>query len=65
MMIEHFGVNGRIPWNSSGYGSNDPGRKRDHTAENGTFNDLYPINIDKPCVGGSVRQDAHFVFGQR
>jgi len=49
-MIDFFGSN-RLPWNASGYGSNDPGRKRDHTDETDTFNARYPINVDVPCIG--------------
>jgi hypothetical protein len=49
-MIAHFGES-MLPWNASGYGSNDPGRKRDHTSEAGTFNERHPINLDVPCIG--------------
>jgi hypothetical protein len=40
-------------WNGSGFGNNDPGRRRDTTAlkEDG-FDALYPINIDVPIVIG-------------
>jgi hypothetical protein len=49
-MINFFGA-ALLPWNASGYGSNDPGRKRDHTDEHDTFNARYPINVDVPCIG--------------
>lgn len=40
-------------WNGSGFGNNDPGRRRDKTAlkEDG-FDALYPINIDLPLILG-------------
>lgn len=49
-MIDFFGSE-KLPWNASGYGSNDPGRNRDHTDESETFNARYPINLDVPCIG--------------
>ena len=47
-LIAHYRSVQRTPaWNGSGFGSNDPGRKRDGTAlrEDG-FDATYPINID-------------------
>lgn len=49
-LINHYRAIERHPaWNGSGFGSNDPGRKRDGTAlrEDG-FDATYPINIDLP-----------------
>jgi hypothetical protein len=42
-LINHYGVKGE--WNSSGFGSNDPGRERD-TSKPGLFDIEYPIDID-------------------
>jgi len=37
----------QLDWNNSGFGSNDPGRNRDHSAlKDGHFDLLYPINLD-------------------
>jgi hypothetical protein len=47
-MIRHFGVENL--WNTSGFGSNDPGHNREDTAEDDTFNNQYPINPDIPCT---------------
>lgn len=46
-LIRHYGSTAL--WNSSGFGSNDPGRRRDETAEENTFNSRYPINPDIAC----------------
>lgn len=47
-LLEHYGAD--CAWNNSGFGSNDPGRKRDHTAEPPTtFNSRYPIDLDCVC----------------
>ncbi|RJG23708.1 Eco29kI family restriction endonuclease [Paenibacillus thiaminolyticus] len=45
MLIQHF----EAPWNYSGFGSNDPGRKRD-TQEPANFDKQYPIDIDIPLA---------------
>jgi hypothetical protein len=47
-MIRHFGSSEL--WNTSGFGSNDPGHNREDTAEDDTFNNQYPINPDIPCT---------------
>lgn len=47
-LIKRF--TGLCSWNLSGFGSNDPGRNRDHTAEKPTsFNSLYPIDPGFIC----------------
>lgn len=47
-LIEHYKRRDQKPaWNGSGFGSNDPGRKRDTTALKADgFDANYPINID-------------------
>ena len=46
-LIRHYGAQRRVPWNNSGFGSNDPGRNRDDTALNPqSFDAHYPIDID-------------------
>lgn len=47
-LINHYGGLGRVHWNSSGFGSNDPGRERDTTRfKDDHFDALYPIDIDR------------------
>lgn len=47
-LIKHYG---RPAWNSSGIGSNDPGRNREQTNKDPQgFDSLYPINIDIPLT---------------
>jgi hypothetical protein len=53
-LIKHYKKIKEPPvWNGSGFGNNDPGRRRDTTAlkEDG-FDALYPINIDQPIIVG-------------
>ncbi|AMZ74178.1 Eco29kI restriction endonuclease [Pseudomonas sp. NFACC23-1] len=48
LLIKHY-KNGLTPpiWNLSGFGSNDPGRNRDHTVlKAGHFDKSYPIDLD-------------------
>lgn len=45
-LIAHYG---QPLWNRSGFGSNDPGRRREETNKDPLgFDSLYPINIDIP-----------------
>jgi hypothetical protein len=47
-LIAHYAGKGGTAWNNSGFGANDPGRRRDHTrikAKN--FDALFPIDIDR------------------
>jgi hypothetical protein len=47
-LIRHYAARGTA-WNNSGFGANDPGRKRDHTRVKPTnFDALYPVDIEKP-----------------
>lgn len=46
-LIRFFGE--ESPWNASGLGSNDPGHNREDTAEEQTFNSLYPIDPNYVC----------------
>lgn len=47
-LIRHYSVTGQLPWNNSGFGSNDPGRERDTTnIKPEGFDSLYPIDIDR------------------
>lgn len=50
-VIRHFRAGGYdLEWNGSGFGSNDPGRRRDHTEEPmDSFNRRYPIDPDILC----------------
>jgi len=50
LLIRHYEkTSGDVWWNSSGFGSNDPGRNRDKTElkQNG-FDAQYPIDLDYP-----------------
>jgi len=47
-LIRHYGTVAPVPWNFSGFGSNDPGRERDTTnIRPEGFDALYPIDIDR------------------
>jgi hypothetical protein len=57
-LIRHYGETQPLAWNNSGFGSNDPGRRRDQTVQKPEgFDALYPINIDLP-VAVYVPKDA-------
>jgi len=48
-LIKHYGGLSALPWNGSGFGSNDPGRERDTTTyKHDHFDALFPIDIDRP-----------------
>ena len=48
-LIKHYGHGEGLPWNNSGFGSNDPGRQRDTTElREGGFDALYPVDLDRP-----------------
>ncbi len=48
-LIRHYGGVNSLAWNGSGFGSNDPGRKRDTTeVKPENFDARYPIDIDLP-----------------
>lgn len=50
-LIKHFGGVGAVAWNNSGFGSNDPGRKRDTSAyKDDHFDTQYPIELDEEFV---------------
>ncbi|WP_295447291.1 GIY-YIG nuclease family protein [uncultured Pseudophaeobacter sp.] len=50
-LIQHFGGVGSVAWNNSGFGSNDPGRKRDTSAyKEDHFDTKYPIDLDAEFV---------------
>lgn len=48
LLIKHYKASATPPiWNLSGFGSNDPGRNRDHTVlKKGHFDKSYPIDLD-------------------
>ncbi|CAI8982762.1 GIY-YIG nuclease family protein [Methylocaldum szegediense] len=47
-LIKHYSAISPVPWNNSGFGSNDPGRRRDHSKvkPNG-FDEQYPVDINR------------------
>lgn len=47
-LIKYYGSKNAVPWNNSGFGSNDPGRERDTTKlKTEGFDELFPIDIDR------------------
>lgn len=47
ILIEEYRRRGQSEWNASGFGNNDPGRRRDHTVtETGHFDSRFPIDPD-------------------
>lgn len=47
-LIRHYGTAAPVPWNFSGFGSNDPGRERDTTnLKPEGFDASYPVDIDR------------------
>ena len=47
-LIDHYkSTLGKLEWQNSGFGSNDPGRKRD-SGKPGVFDSTFPIDIDLP-----------------
>lgn len=50
-LINFYGGTKRVPWNHSGFGSNDPGKERDTTKyKKGHFDTEYPIRLDAAFV---------------
>lgn len=50
-LISHYGGVNSVPWNGSGFGSNDPGKERDTTAyKTDHWDTQYPIILDKCYV---------------
>ena len=48
-LLKHYGGTSAVPWNGSGFGSNDPGRNRDKTVSSSeAFDVQFPIDIDRP-----------------
>ena len=46
-LISHYGGDGKLPWNHSGFGSNDPGQQRDTTTyKRDHFDTQHPIRLD-------------------
>lgn len=49
-LIKVFQGEGAAPWNTNGFGNNDPGRRRDEShVSAGHFDSLYPIDLEWPC----------------
>ncbi|MFD6876721.1 MULTISPECIES: GIY-YIG nuclease family protein [unclassified Streptomyces] len=52
LLIKHHKGRGGVPWNNSGFGGKDPGRRRDTTVlKKDHFDVRYPINLDAPIRG--------------
>jgi hypothetical protein len=64
-LIKHYNATAPVEWNLSGFGSNDPGRRRDMTRyKDGHFDLSYPIDIDLPMdfVIGDNQKAADILF---
>ena len=47
-LIKHYNAVATVPWNNSGFGSNDPGRERDTTnLKPDGFDAQFPVDIDR------------------
>jgi hypothetical protein len=58
MLIKKYRSQGGAPWNTNGFGSKDPGRRRDHSlVKSNHFDALYSINLDLPI--GSIPAGAY------
>lgn len=57
MLIKHFTKIGQKPdWNHSGFGSNDPGRRREDSAlKAGHFDIQYPIDLGT-CISADIKE---------
>lgn len=54
-LIVHHAKDGRLAWNNSGFGANDPGRNRDRSEIKAThFDARYPIDTDFAIAGLSL-----------
>lgn len=52
LLIAKYKDQGEIPWNTNGFGNNDPGRQRDGTVIPANhFDVLHPINLDLTMPG--------------
>ncbi|MFY7064675.1 Eco29kI family restriction endonuclease [Nocardiopsis changdeensis] len=52
LLIAKYRERGEIPWNTNGFGNNDPGRQRDGTIIPANhFDVLHPINLELPVQG--------------
>ncbi len=50
-LINHYGGYPAVPWNGSGFGSNDPGRERDTTTyRDNHFDAQFPIDIERQLI---------------
>ncbi len=51
-LIKVFQAEGSAPWNTNGFGNNDPGKRRDESHVPEThFDAQYPIRLEWPCAG--------------
>lgn len=52
LLIGHYRRDGRIPWNTMGFGNRDPGRNRDDSiVERNHFDVLFPVDLEHPVAG--------------
>lgn len=48
-LIRHYGGVSNVPWNGSGFGSNDPGKERDTTTyKDEHYDTQFPIDVERP-----------------
>ncbi|BCJ58334.1 GIY-YIG nuclease family protein [Micromonospora endophytica] len=57
LLIKRYREHDSIPWNTNGFGNNDPGRNRDKSVVKAAhFDALYPINLDYRILLGPGSQ---------
>ncbi|EHR48753.1 Eco29kI restriction endonuclease [Saccharomonospora marina XMU15] len=62
MLINRYRAEGAVPWNTNGFGNNDPGRNRDHSLVKAKhFDAVYPVNLDLTLDSASVEPGEHTV----
>lgn len=62
MLINRYRAEGVVPWNTNGFGNNDPGRRRDHSLVKAKhFDALYPANLDLVLDGAALQPGEYTV----
>lgn len=65
MLISEYTGRGKAPWNTSGYGNNDPGRNRDHSEVEAThFDALFPADLSYPLTVRRGNWDAQSLLAK-
>lgn len=65
MLISEYTGRGKAPWNTSGYGNNDPGRNRDHSELDADhFDALFPANLNYSLAVGAGNWNAQSLLAR-